>query len=261
MIDPRIQYYMKVPLGDGTFTNGRIDYTAHPAMLGLDEIDLAGLRVLDIAANDGYWSFWAEQRRGVLAIDVDGFDGYDWGHDGPPSEASRQITNTVYSQWAEAVPGSGRCTSTSTPRSIARRCRSTNSIRRTHGEFDLIFNYGLIYHLRHPLLSLDTARGSAVVRWSSRPTSSTTSRGCRCRSSTTTTCFRGFTNWTGPTEASMAAWLRSAGFPFIKTAPSRPDPAQWPTDLRGVDDAGVGGSLHRAAARRARRAVLLGDAR
>src|SRR6478672_13747497 len=102
MIDSRIQYYMKVPLGDGTFTNGRIDYTAHPAMLGLDGIDLCGLRVLDIAANDGYWSFWAEERGAeVMAIDVDGFDGYDWGHDGPPSEASRQITNTVYSQWAE----------------------------------------------------------------------------------------------------------------------------------------------------------------
>ena len=27
-----------------------------------------------------------------------------------------------------------------------------------HGEFDLVFNYGLLYHLRHPLLSLDRVR-------------------------------------------------------------------------------------------------------
>ena len=64
MIDERIRFYMKVPLGDGTFTNGRIDYTRHPSILGVEGIDLAGMRVLDVAANDGVLELLDRAARG-----------------------------------------------------------------------------------------------------------------------------------------------------------------------------------------------------
>ena len=75
-------FYMKVPLPDGSYTDGRVDYTGFPARLGLDKLDLTGARVLDVACNDGFWSFWAEQQgaEDVFARDVDSFEGYDWGN-------------------------------------------------------------------------------------------------------------------------------------------------------------------------------------
>src|SRR3546814_14588202 len=75
---------MKVPLPDVTFSNGLIDYNHVPKELGIHALDLSGKRVLDIAANDGFWTFWAESRgaEDLLAIDIDGFQESDWGWDG-----------------------------------------------------------------------------------------------------------------------------------------------------------------------------------
>lgn len=223
MIDERIQFYMKVPLGDGTFTNGSIDYTRHAAMLGVDQIDLSGLRVLDIAANDGYWSFWAEQRGAaeVLAIDVDGFDRYDWGHGGAPDHVRDRMARNPFAQWSEAGAGF-RALQAHFGSAVERRDLSVYELRPDdHGEFDLIFNYGLLYHLRHPLLSLDTTRqvcrGAMVLETHVVNSMSTTPMALFYGDDV----FRAWTNWTGPTEAAVACWLRSAGFPTIKTR--RPD--------------------------------------
>lgn len=222
MIDPGIQFYMKVPLGDGTHTNGRIDYTRHPDLLGIDAVDLSGLRVLDIAANDGFWSFWAEQHGAeVLAIDVDGFYGYDWGFVGPPTEANQKISSNQFSQWREAGAGF-RSLHEHFESKVQRQGLSIYQLNPSeHGGFDLVFNYGLIYHLRHPLLSLDTVRtvcrGAMVLETHIVNNHSTAPLSVFYHDDV----FRGWTNWTGPTEASIAAWLRSAGFPYIKTR--RPD--------------------------------------
>jgi len=222
MVDPNIQFYMKVPLGDGSYTNGRIDYTGHADMLGISSVDLRGQRVLDIAANDGFWSFWAERRGAdVLAIDVDGFDGYDWGFGGPPDEVRSRISNNEYSQWRDAGAGF-KALHDHFRSNVERRTLSIYDLDPSqHGEFDLVFNYGLLYHLRHPLLSLDTVRkvcrGAMILE----------THIVNDRSSVALSVFyhddvfRGWTNWAGPTEASIAAWLRSAGFPYIKTR--RPD--------------------------------------
>jgi tRNA (mo5U34)-methyltransferase len=222
VIDERIRFYMKVPLGDGTFTNGTIDYTRHPTMLGIDDIDLTGMRVLDIAANDGYWSFWAEQHGAdVLAIDVDSFDRYDWGHGGAPDHVLERTARNPYAQWSEAGAGF-RALSQHFGSAVERRELSVYELRPDlHGEFDLVFNYGLLYHLRHPLLSLDTTRavcrGAMVLESHVVNSLSTTPIAAFYHDDV----FRAWTNWTGPTEAVVATWLRSAGFPVLKTR--RPD--------------------------------------
>src|SRR3546814_8957989 len=66
-----INYYMKVPLPDGTFSNGLIDYNHVPKELGIHDLDLSGKRVLDIAANDGFWTFWAESRAAEICLPSD----------------------------------------------------------------------------------------------------------------------------------------------------------------------------------------------
>lgn len=213
-VDPEVNFYMKVPLGDGTFTNGRIDYNAHPRMLGLETIDLSGKRILDIAANDGFWTFWAEGRGAsdLLAIDIDGFEDYDWGHGGPPAHIAQQMAGNSYSQWAEA--GRGFRELHSHFGSTANR--ETMSVYdldpERHGTFDLIFNYGLLYHLRHPLLSLDRTRlvcGGALIL---ETHVINTFRNMPISLFYWDDAFRVYSNWTGPTEAVVAAWLRSAGF-------------------------------------------------
>src|SRR3546814_13626686 len=95
---------MKVPLPDGTFSNGLIDYNHVPKELGIHDLDLSGKRVLDIAANDGFWTFWAESRgaEDLLAIDIDGFKEYDWGWDGSPDDFN---TEGGTSNWTDAGDG------------------------------------------------------------------------------------------------------------------------------------------------------------
>jgi tRNA (mo5U34)-methyltransferase len=230
MIDARIQFYMKVPLGDGTFTNGRIDYNHHPAVLGIDAIDLTGMRVLDVAANDGFWTFWSEGRGAdVVAIDVDGFDGYDWGHDGPPASIRERLAGNPFSQWNEAGAGFRALHEHFDSRAERLRLSAYDLRPEVHGVFDVVFNYGLLYHLRHPLLALDIARrvcrGALVLETHIVNGMSTVPLSVFYHDDV----FRGWTNWTGPTEAVVAAWLRSAGFPVIKTwrqNPSRPNGRQ-----------------------------------
>lgn len=212
-----IDFYMKIPLPDGTFTNGKIDYTSVPKELGLQNMNLAGMRVLDIAANDGFWTFWAEQAGStdILAIDVDGFEGYDWGWDGPPAELVKNLEKGVASNWKQA--GAGFRALHQLMNSKARREQKSiyQLDPQKDGMFDLIFNFGLLYHLRHPLLSLDKTRavccGAMVMEthlvngFAGLPVSLFYRRN-ECQV---------ITNWTGPTEAVVVQWLVDAGYPRV----------------------------------------------
>lgn len=210
-----LKFYMRIPLPDGTFTDGSIDYNHLPHQLGLDRIDLTGCRALDIAANDGFWSFWAERAgsRDVLAIDVDGFEGYDWGHAGPP--AGFTAPQDAPSQWREAGAGFWHIHRLWQSRVRRERMSIYDLDPAQVGVFDVVFNFGLVYHLRHPLLALDTTR-----------------RVCRGAMIVETHLINAFddlpamifyrrnelqtvTNWSGPTEAIVVNWLIDAGYPFV----------------------------------------------
>lgn len=210
----QVSYYMRVPLPDGSFTKGKIDYNHVPAELGISELDLSGSRVLDIAANDGFWAFWAESRGAgdVLAIDVDGFKDYDWGWDGPPKEFN---TGGGTSNWTSAGAGFHEL----------RRILGSNARRErksiyqldpaVDGTFDLIFNFGLLYHLRHPLLSLDRARsvcrGAMILETHVVNAFGNLPASLFYRRNELVT----HTNWTGPNDAAVLNWLVDAGFPHV----------------------------------------------
>ena len=110
--------------------------------------DLTGKRVLDVGAWDGYWTFEALKRgaRQVVAIDDfsdhmgflqksqrKGWDTFDLCRDvfGYDSERCQRQEMSIYDVNADRL-----------------------------GRFDVVFFFGTIYHLRHPLLALD--RLSAV---------------------------------------------------------------------------------------------------
>ena len=218
-----LKFYMKVPLPNGTFTNGVTDYNHLPDLLGLSEIDLSGMRVLDIAANDGFWTFWAEsQEADVLAIDVDGFAGYDWSYEGPPVSHQKRAP---FSQWDGAK---GFWALHKLLGSAAKReNKSIYDLTPKDGPFDLILNFGLLYHLRHPLLALDRTRtvccGAMVIEthivnnYGDVPVN-VFYPGSQLSNAPA--------NWSGPNDACVFSWLNSAGYPYVfvlnKTNRDRP---------------------------------------
>jgi tRNA (mo5U34)-methyltransferase len=84
-----------------------------------------------------------------------------------------------------------------------------------HGVFDIALMFGVLYHVRHPLLALDKLRrvcnGVLVVETHVVSTNPMLPMSLFYMDDV----FFGPTNWTGPTEAAVVHWLRSAGFPYV----------------------------------------------
>ena len=208
---------MRVPLPDGSATDGLIDYAAYPETLGLTSFDLRGKRVLDVAANDGFWAFWAEDQgaEAVVATDVDSFERYDWGW-GEPDEATRAaLSRNRYSQWAEAGAGFRWIAEQRGSRAKRVDVSVYDLARAGLVGFDLVFCFGLLYHLRHPLLSLDALRQACTGVLVLETFIFNSDEDHPLAYFYWDDAMRGATAWSGPTKACVAAWLRSAGFPHI----------------------------------------------
>ena len=133
-------WYHRIELAEGIVTPGwaPIDARAYQVPERLD-----GLRVLDVGAWDGYWSFEALRRgaREVVAIDDfsdflgklenrdrKGWETFDFCREalGYDEDRCKRIEMSVYDVTEEKL-----------------------------GRFDVVFCFGTLYHLRHPLLALD----------------------------------------------------------------------------------------------------------
>ena len=218
--DARPKFWMNIELPDGSFTQGPSDYTKHPEYLGLSSVPLSGKRVLDIAANDGFWAFWAEKNGATetLAIDVEDYRHYDWGFDGPPQSLKNSAPEKQKNEgfwYLHRLFQSG----------VKRESISVYELNPDiHGVFDLVFMCGLLYHLRHPLLALDTVR--RVCQGALILTTHVVNNQPMLPMSLfyLDDVFCGITNWTGATESMVAHWLRSAGFPFVYVERNRSNP-------------------------------------
>jgi len=98
--------------------------------LGLSS-DLAGRRILDIGCSDGFFSFEAERRGGI----VTGMDFVPETYSG--FATARRILGSDVTYVMENV---------------------YNLSPDRHGEFDIVFFMGVLYHLRKPLAALDAIR-------------------------------------------------------------------------------------------------------
>lgn len=133
-------WYHRIELPQGIVTPGWAPIA--PEAYGVPE-SLAGKRVLDIGAWDGYWSFEALKRgaKEVVAID----DMSDLMGE-LPSDARREWE--TFDLCRELL---GYDTS-----SCQRRTMSVYELsEQAVGRFDVVFFFGTLYHLRHPLLALD----------------------------------------------------------------------------------------------------------
>jgi tRNA (mo5U34)-methyltransferase len=126
-IDSVAHWYHQIEIRPGIVTPG-----VNPSEVTLRHLDLpedcTGMRVLDIGARDGYFSFELE-RRGAHVVAVDYMD---------PAETGFPVARELLGSQVEYV---------------------VDNVYRLsperHGRFDLVLFLGLLYHLRDPLLALD----------------------------------------------------------------------------------------------------------
>lgn len=133
-------WYHKIQLPDGIVTPGWAPI--NPAAYRVPE-NLTGKRVLDVGAWDGYWTFEALRRGAREVIAIDDFSDYL----GQLQESDRKAWATF--DFCKKQLGYDD-----------RRCKRFDmSIydlsEKTFGHFDIVFFFGTLYHLRHPLLALD----------------------------------------------------------------------------------------------------------
>ncbi len=149
-----METYHVIDLPDGTTTKGQVNRRQDPAYFGLDDSSLLkGARVIDVGAFDGVWSFWAEKTGVgyVLATDVEKQFDYDWGWAGPPAQFLDPKSNDHATSFQELKNILGSSVD-------RKKCSCYELSPDSTGMFDLVICYGLIYHLRHPLLAFDRLR-------------------------------------------------------------------------------------------------------
>lgn len=112
--------------------------------------DLSGKRVLDVGAWDGYWTFEALKRGAAQVVAIDDFSDYM----GCLGSGDRRAWET-FDLCRESLGFD--------PQVCQRHEMSVYDIGEDRlGKFDVVFLFGVIYHLRHPLLAVD--RIAAVCR-------------------------------------------------------------------------------------------------
>jgi 2-polyprenyl-3-methyl-5-hydroxy-6-metoxy-1,4-benzoquinol methylase len=118
-------WFHRIDVGHGVVTPGADDSPAKLERLAIPE-HLAGKRVLDIGAYDGFFTFECERRgASVLAIDC-------------PQAAGYPVASELVGSTAEF-----------------REMSVYDVSRESVGEFDIVLFLGVLYHLRHPLLALE----------------------------------------------------------------------------------------------------------
>jgi tRNA (mo5U34)-methyltransferase len=122
------KWHHRIEVAPGVWTPGLQDTARLLDQVHMPQ-DLTGMRVLDIGARDGFFTFEAERRgaREVIALDNE-----------PPH-------NTGFAIAAELLDSKATY--------VTENVYSLNAA--DYGRFDLVIFLGVIYHLRHPLLALD----------------------------------------------------------------------------------------------------------
>ena len=133
-------WYHRIALPGGVVTPGvnplSVDAYRIPA-------DLTGKRVLDVGAWDGYWTFEALKRGARQVVAIDDFSDYM----GFLQNDQRQAWAT-FDLCREALGyDHDRCQRT--------EISVYDVSEERFGRFDVVFFFGTLYHLRHPLLALD----------------------------------------------------------------------------------------------------------
>ena len=166
---------------------------------------LAGKTVLDIGAWDGAWSFEAKRRGAARVLAT---DSYSWGGGGWGDKRSFELAREVFAldvedEYIDVLDLS--------PERI--------------GTFDVVFFFGVIYHMRNPMIALDHLRsvtapgGLAIVESLS---AMNRRKEPLLAFYPNTECGGDPTNWFAPNPPALRGMLQAAGFSDV-TVVSPPD--------------------------------------
>jgi tRNA (mo5U34)-methyltransferase len=183
----QLGWYHSIELPDGRILRGHQTIAQLKERIARYPIpqDLTGKRVLDIGAWDGWFSFEME-RRGATVVAVDSSKQKTF-------LQARELLNSKAEYIVEDV------------------CRLSP---RDIGYFDIVLFFGVLYHLKHPLLALekicelstDMACIESLVIEDSRD------RIPLMEFYEGTECAGQFDNWCAPNPACLMAFCRTAGF-------------------------------------------------
>jgi SAM-dependent methyltransferase len=185
--------YHSLELKDGRIIPGLVDVASLRARVDAFPIpaDLRGRRVLDVGAASGWNSFEMERRGAeVMAIDCVQYDELPIARELLESRVDYRIADVT-----ELGP-------------------------ETHGTFDYVLFFGVLYHLRHPLLGLEKVcaltREAAFIE--SYVTDSVGEKSDECSMTFYEIDELGgqIDNWFGPTTKCLLALCRSAGFARVE---------------------------------------------
>src|SRR6201996_4023048 len=121
-------WYHQIEVAPGVVTPGVNDSQMILDTLRLPD-DLSGLRVLDIGARDGFFSFECERRGAAEVVAIDYL---------PPEETGFPIAKKLVGSDVEL-----------------RQANVYDLTPEEFGTFDLVLFLGVLYHLRDPMLALD----------------------------------------------------------------------------------------------------------
>ena len=191
-------WYQKFELAPGVWTPGVADSKQLLAWFELPE-DLCGVRALDIGTANGAVAFELERRGAeVTAIDI-----YDERHFGFRALADLVESRVIFHQ------------------------ASVYEVREvTTGFFDLIVFFGVLYHLRHPLLALDRLRHVASGRLLLETAvcdHDTPGAGAIARFYRRDELAGDASNWFAPNLPALIDWVESAGFCVSRVLGTPPD--------------------------------------
>lgn len=133
-------WYHRIVLPDGVTTPGWAPMA--PEAYRIPQ-DLTGLRVLDVGAWDGYWTFEALARGAKEVLAIDDF-----------SDTLDESMNVPRAKW-ETFDLCRAALGYSEDICDRREMSIYDISPETVGMFDVVFFFGTLYHLRHPLLALD----------------------------------------------------------------------------------------------------------
>lgn len=131
----QIKWWHTIDLGHGIVTPGLDPTPQRLAEIRMPE-DLTARTVLDIGAWDGFFSFEAERRGASRVLATDSFcwdSGSGWGTKAGFDIARRALQSRVEDKWIEVLDLSPE----------------------TVGVFDVVLFLGILYHMKHPLLTLE----------------------------------------------------------------------------------------------------------
>ena len=193
----QIRWHHKIDLGNGIITPGTVNNLSKLKTLGLPN-DLTNKTVLDIGAWDGFYSFECEKRGAsrVLAADSVVWKAKDWGTKKAGFDFAKKVLKSkVEEKLIDILEIS--------PEKI--------------GTFDIVLFLGVLYHMRHPLLSLEKVASVTNEMAIIETVTDMLDFERPAMAFYPGTEFNGgYTTWTCPNPQAIDAMLKVAGFRKVK---------------------------------------------